>query len=160
MKTDNFIFEKIDLSKDTHIICKDELINSKGSELVLKDINNFINRNIELGIIDKITATYIINYKNKNIGLAFVNFHPEIERDGKILEEEIEIGLGLISKYRGMHLGRLIEKELCEELLKKYPRFDYIVARIDNNNISINSALKSGFELYNDDEYHYKKYKY
>lgn len=158
MKKDNFIFEKIDLSKDSHITCKYELINSEGSELVSKDINNFINRNIELGNVDKITATYIINYKKNNIGLAFVNFHPKIERDGKILEEEIEIGLGIISKYRGMHLGRLIEKELCEELLIEYPRFGYIVARIDNDNsISINSALKSGFEYYKDNEYHFKR---
>lgn len=158
MKTDNFTFEKIDLSKSSHIICKNDLINSDGSELVSKDINNFINRNIELGNEDKITATYIVNYKNNNIGLAFVNFHPEIERDGKLLEEEIEIGLGIISKYRGMHLGKIIEKELCDELLKEYPRFDYIVARIDNDNVvSISSALKSGFEHYKDDEYHYKK---
>lgn len=57
-----------------------------------------------------------------------------------------------------MHLGNLIEKELCEKLLELYPRFDYIVARIDNDNIiSIKSALKSGFEYYKDDEYHFKR---
>ncbi len=158
MKTDNFIFEIIDLSKDSHIKCKDDLINSDGSELVSKDINNFIDRNMKLGNEDTITATYIINYENNNIGLAFVNFHPEIERDGKILEEEIEIGLGIIGKYRGMHLGGLIEKELCEKLLELYPKFEYIVARIDKDNlISINSALKSGFDYYKDNEYHFKK---
>lgn len=158
MKTNNFIFEKIDLSNISHVICKDELINSENSDLISKDINNFINRNLEIGSKDNITSTYIVNYKSNQVGLAFVNFHPEIERDGKVLEEEIEIGLGIITKYRGMHLGKLIEKELCEKLLELYPRFDYIVARIDNDNIiSIKSALKSGFEYYKDDEYHFKR---
>jgi len=158
MKTNSFEFEKIDLSNQSHIICKNELISSDNSEFVSKDINNYINRNFELGNKDKITATYVVNYKDNQVGLAFVNYHPEIEREGKILEEEIEIGLGIINKYRGMHLGKLIEKELCDKLLELYPRFDYIVARIDNDNIiSIKSAIKSGFEYYKNDEYRYKR---
>ena len=92
------------------------------------------------------------------IGLAFVNYHPEEEIRGKLLPEEIEIGVGLLSKYRGKQIGSTLERELSDALLERYSRFNIVVARIEGSNVrSIKSALSAGFEYIKDDEYHYRR---
>lgn len=73
------------------------------------------------------------------------------------MEEEIEIGTGLLPIFRGKHLGSKLERELSIKLLDKYPRFSTIVARIGDDNIkSIKAAENAGFEHISDDEYHFK----
>jgi len=117
-----------------------------------------LEKNIALGDSDGITATYVINWQEEFIGLCFVNYHPRKIRNEVILEEEIEIGLGLLPQFRGKHLGSTLERELSSKLLSIYPQFSVIVARIDAENIrSINSALKAGFEHLEDDVYQYKR---
>ena len=79
--------------------------------------------------------------------------------DEKILSEEIEIGLGILPEFRGKHLGSQFEKEFSEYLLNKYPQFNEVVARIDNNNLkSINAVKKAGFEHIEGEEYHFKRF--
>lgn len=155
---DNFVLYEYDFNNQEHINLKNELINSEGSELISRDIDNYIRRNYEFNKNDKITNTYVIKFNNVLIGLAFVNYHPEEERENVILEEEIEIGAGLLPIFRGKHLGTRLERELSIKLLEKYPRFSTIVARIGSDNIkSIKTAKNAGFEHISDDEYHFKR---
>lgn len=156
--TTNFNFVEFDFNIEEYVELKDKIIDSEGSELISRDINTFINRNLELNSKDEISNVYIVNIEDKSIGLAFVNYHHEEERVGKILPEEIEIGLGILPEFRGKHIGSQIEKELSEKLLEIYPRFSNIVARVENNNLrSINSIINAGFEYIKDDEYHFKR---
>ncbi|MCX4365553.1 MAG: GNAT family protein [Bacilli bacterium] len=158
MRLDSFVLEKYDLKNAIHVRMKDDLILSPDSFLISRDIDNFIRKNIALGDSDGITATYVINWQEEFIGLCFVNYHPREIRNEVILEEEIEIGLGLLPQFRGKHLGSTLERELSSKLLSIYPQFSVIVARIDAENIrSINSALKAGFEHLEDDVYQYKR---
>lgn len=155
---DDFILDEFGFDNEKHILLKDNIIKSTNSELISKDIDTYIKRNNELNKQDKITNTYVVNYKDNLIGLSFVNYHPEVVRDGQTLKEEVEIGTGLLDEYRGKHLGTLLEKELSKKLLEMYPRFNEIVARIDNDNInSIKAATNAGFEHIKDDEYHFKR---
>lgn len=158
MKLEHFILEEYDFDNEVHVNLKNSLINSEGSELVSKDINNYIVKNYHLRQQDGVTNTYVVVNDNEMIGLVFVNYHPEEEIRGRLLPEEIEIGVGLLPKYRGQHLGSTLEKELSDALLEIFPRFALVVARIESSNVrSIKSAINAGFEHIKDDEYHYKR---
>lgn len=155
---ESFILEEFNFENEKHLTLEKNLIESEDSELISRDINNFILINKELNEKDHITNTYVIDYQNELVGLLFVNYHPEIERNKQVLEEEIEIGLGLLPLCRGKHLGPKIEEELCNKLLEIYPRFNSIVGRIDNNNVkSIRAAQNAGFIHIKDDEYHFNR---
>ncbi len=159
MKLNNFDLITFDLENKEHLTLLERTIKSNGSELISGDIKRFVERNIELNKKDNITNCYIIENNNSFIGLAFLNYHPEEKRDEKILSEEIEIGLGILPKFRGKHLGSQFEKEFSEYLLNKYPQFNEVVARIDNNNLkSINAVKKAGFEHIEGEEYHFKRF--
>mgnify|MGYP004550490681 FL=1 len=159
MKLNNFDLITYDLENKEHLTLLERTIKSNGSELISGDIKRFVERNIELNKKDNITNCYIIENNNSFIGLAFLNYHPEEKRDEKILSEEIEIGLGILPEFRGKHLGSQFEKEFSEYLLNKYPQFNEVVARIDNNNLkSINAVKKAGFEHIEGEEYHFKRF--
>jgi hypothetical protein len=148
ISTSNFIFDEFDFDNLKHLKLEKKLIESDSTELILKDINNFIKRNIELRKNDYITNTYVISYEEKPIGLAFVNYHPKIEKNDLIYEEKIKIGLGLLPCYRDKLLGSKVEKELSDKLLELYPNF--IVTRMENQNLrSIKAALNAEFEHIN-----------
>lgn len=154
MVLEDFILEQFNFRNEEHLKLKDDLIFSENSELISKDINNYIIRTLECRQSDNISNVFVTFYKSIPIGISFINYHPE-ERG---LVQEIEIGLGLLPIFRGQHLGSLLEKQLCNELLKIYPQFSEIVCRIDNSNISsIKAAKLAGFEHIKDDEYHYKR---
>ncbi len=158
MLTDNFELIIFDLENKEHLIFLDKIINSPNSELISRDVKRFVKRNIEKNKEDNITNCYIVKYNNELIGLSFLNYHPKEKRDNEILLEEIEIGLGLLPKFRGKGLGSLFEKEFSEYLLNLYPQFNEVVARIEEDNInSINAIKKAGFEHYKDDQYYYKR---
>lgn len=160
METDHFEFIEFDYNNEDHVIVKNDIINSDYSCLISKDIDSFIKRNVQLHKENEITNTYIIKYENNLIGLAFVNFHKEEIINGNHYDDEIEIGCGLHPNYMGKHLGHLIENELANLELKLHPEFDYIVARIGDDNIrSIKAALKAGFIHTRDDEYIFKRNK-
>ena len=159
MKLNNFDLITFDLENKEHLILLEKIIKSDDSELISGDIKRFVERNIELNKKDNITNCYIVEKNNSFIGLAFLNYHPEEKRDEKLLSEEIEIGLGLLPEERGKGLGHLFEKEFSEYLLNKYPQFNEVVARIDNNNLkSINAVKKAGFEHVEGEEYHFKRF--
>lgn len=159
MKLNNFDLITFDLENKEHLILLEKIIKSNGSELISGDIKRFVERNIELNKKDNITNCYIIENNNSFIGLAFLNYHPEEKRNEKLLLEEIEIGLGILPEFRGKHLGSQFEKEFSEYLLNKYPQFNEVVARIDNNNLkSINAVKKAGFEHIEGEEYHFKRF--
>lgn len=159
MKLNNFGLITFDLENKEHLILLEKIIKSNGSELISGDIKRFVERNIELNKRDNITNCYIIENNNSFIGLAFLNYHPEEKRNEKLLLEEIEIGLGILPEFRGKHLGSQFEKEFSEYLLNKYPQFNEVVARIDNNNLkSINAVKKAGFEHIEGEEYHFKRF--
>lgn len=159
MKLNNFGLITFDLENKEHLILLEKIIKSNGSELISGDIKRFVERNIELNKKDNITNCYIIENNNSFIGLAFLNYHPEEKRNEKLLLEEIEIGLGILPEFRGKHLGSQFEKEFSEYLLNKYPQFNEVVARIDNNNLkSINAVKKAGFEHIEGEEYHFKRF--
>lgn len=159
MKLNNFDLITFDLENKEHLTLLERTIKSNGSELISGDIKRFVERNIELNKKDNITNCYIIENNNSFIGLAFLNYHPEEKKDEKILSEEIEIGLGILPEFRGKHLGSQFEKEFSEYLLNKYPQFNEVVARIDNNNLkSINAVKKAGFEHIEGEEYHFKRF--
>lgn len=159
MKINNFDLIAFDLENKEHLTLLEKIIKSNCSELISGDIKRFVERNIELNKKDNITNCYIIENNNSFIGLAFLNYHPEEKRDEKILSEEIEIGLGILPEFRGKHLGSQFEKEFSEYLLNKYPQFNEVVARIDNNNLkSINAVKKAGFEHIEGEEYHFKRF--
>lgn len=159
MKLNNFDLITFDLENKEHLILLEKIIKSNGSELISGDIKRFVERNIELNKKDNITNCYIIENNNSFIGLAFLNYHPEEKRDEKILSEEIEIGLGILPEFRGKHLGSQFEKEFSEYLLNKYPQFNEVVARIDNNNLkSMKAVKKAGFEHIEGEEYHFKRF--
>lgn len=154
----NFILEEFSFDNLKHLKLEKQIIESDGSNLISSDIDNYIKRNIEFRKKDNITNTYVISYQNKLIGLAFLNYHPEETRDNIILEEEIEIGLGLLPMNRDKHLGSKLEQEFSEKLLEMYPQFDFIVARINNENYrSIKAAKNAGFIHINEDEYHFNR---
>lgn len=159
MKINNFDLIAFDLENKEHLTLLEKIIKSNCSELISGDIKRFVERNIELNKKDNITNCYIIENNNSFIGLAFLNYHPEEKRDEKILSEEIEIGLRILPEFRGKHLGSQFEKEFSEYLLNKYPQFNEVVARIDNNNLkSINAVKKAGFEHIEGEEYHFKRF--
>lgn len=159
MKLNNFDLITFDLENKEHLTLLERTIKSNGSELISGDIKRFVERNIELNKKDNITNCYIIENNNSFIGLAFLNYHPEEKRNEKLLLEEIEIGLGILPEFRGKHLGSQFEKEFSEYLLNKYPQFNEVVARIDNNNLkSINAVKKAGFEHIEGEEYHFKRF--
>lgn len=159
MKINNFDLITFDLENKEHLTLLEKIIKSNGSELISGDIKRFVERNIELNKKDNITNCYIIENNNSFIGLAFLNYHPEEKRNEKTLSEEIEIGLGILPEFRGKHLGSQFEKEFSEYLLNKYPQFNEVVARIDNNNLkSINAVKKAGFEHIEGEEYHFKRF--
>lgn len=159
MKLNNFGLITFDLENKEHLILLEKIIKSNDSELISGDIKRFVERNIELNKKDNITNCYIIENNNSFIGLAFLNYHPEEKRNEKLLLEEIEIGLGILPEFRGKHLGSQFEKEFSEYLLNKYPQFNEVVARIDNNNLkSINAVKKAGFEHIEGEEYHFKRF--
>ena len=114
----NFILYEFSFENKEHLKLEKELIESDGSELISRDINNYIKRNIEFRKNDNITNTYVISYQNKLIGLAFLNYHPEEIRDNIILKEEIEIGVGLLPISRGKHLGSKLEQELVMKIIE------------------------------------------
>ena len=158
LKLKNFTLEPFNDEKTKHQTLKENIINMSDSDLISKDIDRFIKRNYELGLLDGITKTYAVNYNNEYIGLAFVNYHPKETINNKSYDEEIEIGLGILPFFRGKGLDSLLEKELSEKLLTIYPRFSYIVARTDSENkASIRSGEKAGFKHIKDDEYHFMK---
>ena len=155
---EDFILQQYDFDNENHTLLKDNLIKSTNSKLISKDINQSIINTKKCGKKDKISDVYVINYKNNLIGFAYVNYHPKEERDGKTLEEEIEIGLGLLDEYRGKHLGTLLEKELSKKLLSMYPNFNEIVARVEKDNLnSIKAVTNAGFVHVDGDEYHFKR---
>ena len=159
MKLNNFDLITFDLENKEHLTLLERTIKSNGSELISGDIKRFVERNIELNKKDNITNCYIIENNNSFIGLAFLNYHPEENRNEKLLLEEIEIGLGILPEFRGKHLGSQFEKEFSEYLLNKYSQFNEVVARIDNNNLkSINAVKKAGFEHIEGEEYHFKRF--
>lgn len=159
MKLNNFDLITFDLENKEHLILLEKIIKSNGSELISGDIKRFVERNIELNKKDNITNCYIVENNNSFIGLAFLNYHPEEKRNEELLSEEIEIGLGILPEFRGKHLGSQFEKEFSEYLLNKYPQFNEVVARIDNNNLkSINAVKKAGFEHIEGEEYHFKRF--
>ena len=158
MKTKHFEFLQFNFNNENHIKVEKDIINSDYSDLISRDIDRFIKRNLQLHNENEITNAYVIKYENDLIGLAFVNFHKEEIIDDKHYDDEIEIGCGLCPNYIGKHLGPIIENELAEKELELHPEFDFIVSRIDNSNIrSIKSANKAGFEHLNDDEYIFKR---
>lgn len=159
MKLNNFDLITFDLENKEHLTLLERTIKSNGSELISGDIKRFVERNIELNKKDNITNCYIVENNNSFIGLAFLNYHPEEKRNEELLSEEIEIGLGILPEFRGKHLGSQFEKEFSEYLLNKYPQFNEVVARIDNNNLkSINAVKKAGFEHIEGEEYHFKRF--
>lgn len=158
MKTEHFEFIQFDYNDNNHIKLERDIINSDYSNLISRDIDTFIKRNLMFSKDNNITNVYVINYENNLIGLAFVNFHKEEIIDGKHYDDEIEIGCGLHPDYIGKHLGNLIEYELADIELKLHPEFSCIVARIDDDNIrSIKAATKAGFIHSQDDEYIFKR---
>ena len=158
IKLDDFLLETYDNKNFSHVVFKEKLINSNDSKLISNDIDNYIIKTKKSGKIDKISNVYVVKYRNDLIGMVFVNYHPEEEKEDVLLKEEIEIGLGLLDEYKGMHLGSLIEKELSTKLLNIYPQFNEIVVRINEDNIeSIKSAKNAGFIQIGNDEYHFKR---
>ena len=154
----NFKIINFDVNNIEHIKLLKYFISSPGSELVSNNVSRFVIRNLELNKKDNITNVFIVENDNNKIGLAFLNYHPKEERNGVILQEEIEIGLGLLPEYSGKHLGTLFQKEFREYLLDKYKNFNEIVARVDDDNIKFKKAvMNSGFIHIQDDEYHYKR---
>ena len=158
LKLEHFKLEAFNENNDNHQKLKEDIINMKDSKLISKDIDAYIKRNFDLGEKDNITRTYVIIHDEDYIGLSFVNYHPEEVINGKKYDEEIEIGLGILPEFRNQGFGSLVEKELSEKLLEIFPRFKFIVAKTDEENIaSINTAKKAGFKHFKDDEYHYER---
>ena len=158
MKTKHFEFIQFDFNYKKHIEIEQDIINSEYSNLISKDIDTFIRKNLMFHKENDITNVYVIKYEDNLIGLAFVNFHGEEVIDGIHYDNEIEIGCGLHPDYMGKHLGNIIESELAELELKLHPEFNFIVARIGDDNIrSIKAATKAGFIHNKDDEYIYKR---
>ena len=156
--TDNFLLNEFNFDNIEHLLLLEKVIHSSDSELISKDIRNYISRNSELNKKDHITNTFVVEKDNLMIGLAFLNYHPEESRVNELLKEEIEIGLGLLDEFRGSGFGSLFENEFSNLLLNIYPQFNEVIARIDNNNIkSIKSAEKAGFIHKKNDEYIFKR---
>ena len=130
----NFKIINFDVNNIEHIKLLKYFISSPGSELVSNNVSRFVIRNLELNKKDNITNVFIVENDNN------------------------KIGLGLLPKYRGKHLGTLFQKEFSEYLLDKYKNFNEIVARVDDDNIKSKKAvLNSGFIHIQDNEYHYKR---
>ena len=141
MKTEHFEFIQFNFNDENHVKIENDIINSDYSNLISRDIDTFIKRNLMFHEQNDITNVYVIRYEGNLIGLAFVNFHGEEIIDGKHYNDEIEIGCGLHPDYIGKHLGNLVEYELADMELRLHPEFDLIVARIGDNNIrSINTS--------------------
>lgn len=158
MKTEHFEFIQFNFNDENHVKIERDIINSDYSNLISKDIDTFIKRNLMFHKENDITNAYVINHEGNLIGLAFVNFHGEEIIDGKHYNDEIEIGCGLHPNYIGKHLGNLIEYELADMQLKLHPEFDFIVARIEDDNIrSIKAARRAGFVHIHDNEYIFKR---
>ena len=158
IKLDDFNLESYSDKNYGHVVLKENLIDSSDSKLVSKDITNYIIRTKYQGKIDKISNVYVVKYRGNLIGLSFINYHPEEERDGSLLKEGIEIGLDLLDEYKNLHLDSLIEEELSKKLLSMYPNFSEIVARIEKDNLkSIKAVTNAGFVHVGDDEYHFKR---
>lgn len=158
LKLDHFTLELFNEDNEEHVKLKNAIIDMKDSDLISKNIDAYIRRNKDLGAVDNITRTYVVAYDNDYIGLTFVNYHPEEVINGKKYSEEIEIGLGILPKYRNKGLGSTLERELSDKLLEIFPRFRFIVAKIDNDNLpSIKTAENAGFKRIIDDEYHYER---
>ena len=105
MKTEHVEFIQFDYNDNNHIKLERDIINSDYSNLISRDIDTFIKRNLMFSKDNNITNVYVINYENNLIGLAFVNFHKEEIIDGKHYDDEIEIGCGLHPDYIDKHLG-------------------------------------------------------
>ena len=158
MKSEHFEFIQFNYNNERHIKLEKDIINSDYANLISRDIDTFIKRNLAFNKENSITNVFAVKYNEDLVGLAFVNFHREEIIDGKHYDDEIEIGCGLHPNYMGMHLGSIIEKELAELELQLNPSFDSVIARIgDDNYRSIKAALKAGFVHTHEDEYIYKR---
>ena len=146
LKLDHFTLELFNEDNEEHVKLKNAIIDMKDSDLISKNIDAYIRRNKDLGAVDNITRTYVVAHDNDYIGLTFVNYHPEEVINGKKYSEEIEIGLGILPKYRNKGLGSSLERELSDKLLEIFPRFRFIVAKIDNdkNPMEISVSLTDG----------------
>ena len=95
---------------------------------------------------------------NNPIGILFTNFHQAEEIDGKMLPDEIEICLGIISRYQNKHLGQTLEREISIKLLEMYPTISFIVASIKDENIrSKNAILNDGYTYFEGNQYHFNR---
>ena len=106
MKTEHFEFIQFNFNDENHVKIENDIINSDYSNLISRDIDTFIKRNLMFHEQNDITNVYVIRYEDNLIGLAFVNFHGEEIIDGKHYNDEIEIGCGLHPYYIGKHLGK------------------------------------------------------
>jgi hypothetical protein len=131
ISTTNFILDEFDFDNLEHLKLEKELIEYDDSDLLLKNITNYIKRNAELRNNDHITNTYVIRYERKLVGLAFINYHPEVERKGLNSKDKIEISLSLLPDCKAKSLEPKIEKELGNKLLEIYPQFDLTISRLE-----------------------------
>ena len=158
LKLKDFNLELFNINNEKHNKLKEDIIGMKDSDLISKNIDAYIKRNEDLGEVDNITRTYVVIHDNNYIGLTFVNYYPEEVINGKKYSEEIEIGLGILPEFRNKGLGSSLEKELSEKLLEEFPRFRFIVAKTDDDNLpSIKASEKAGFKRTIDNEYHYER---
>lgn len=158
MKTEHFEFIQFDFDNLEHIKLEEDIINAEYADLISRDIDAFIRKNLNLNKENPITNVFVVKNDAGLIGLAFVNFHGEEIIDGKHYDDEIEIGCGLHPDFMNKHLGSIVEYELADLELKLNPEFDSIVARIDDDNIrSIKAVAKAGFVHTTEDYYVFKR---
>lgn len=75
-----------------------------------------------------------------------------------MLPDEIEICLGIISRYQNNHLGQTLEKEISIKLLEMYPTITFIVASIKDENIrSKKAAFNAGYTYFEGNQYHFNR---
>lgn len=156
--TDNFCFKVYDVLNTEHLNIKDILKKFKDVSEISSNLDDFIANNLIKNKDDGISNAYVIYYMNNPIGILFTNFHPAEEMGSKMLPDEIEICLGIISRYQNMHLGQTLEREISIKLLEMYPNVSFIVASIKDENIrSKKAASNAGYTYFEGNQYHFNR---
>lgn len=122
-------------------IHKDVIFNlgiDNNTKKYLGDLNYLITRVRQRRNDNFIDEIYIV-FNKEEISLGIMSL--------SIIDDKFEVSIGILPKYRGLHLASKMLGEFTNYIFSKYPNIDKIYGQINSaNEASIKGAISAGFQ--------------